>query len=69
MKIKFKKPDPRAGMVVQMDSNLGYKFIEQGLAEQVAENVTSESSAPADVQQAEQVADSAAPAKSGKGKK
>jgi hypothetical protein len=32
MLIKFKKPDPRAGLVVRMDSSLGQQFIDQGAA-------------------------------------
>jgi len=33
MLIKFKKPDPRAGMVVNMDSSLGQKMIDDGCAD------------------------------------
>ena len=33
MLIRFKKTDPRAGMVADMDSSLGRAFIEQGIAE------------------------------------
>lgn len=33
MLIKFKKPDPRAGTVAQMDSSLGQQFIERGYAD------------------------------------
>ncbi len=32
MLIKFKKPDPRAGLVVQMDSSLGQQMIDKGAA-------------------------------------
>ncbi len=33
MLIKFKKPDPRAGMVANMDSSLGQKMIDDGCAD------------------------------------
>lgn len=33
MLIKFKKPDPRAGMVADMDSSLGQKMIDDGCAD------------------------------------
>ncbi len=32
MQIKFVKPDPRAGMVVQMDSARGAQLVESGAA-------------------------------------
>lgn len=32
MLIKFQKPDPRAGMTVQMDSRRGQNFIDSGAA-------------------------------------
>jgi hypothetical protein len=35
MRIKFLKGDPRAGMVVELDSNRAEQFIAQGLAEKV----------------------------------
>lgn len=35
MRIKFKKPDPRAGTVAQMDSSRGQFFIDNGSAVQV----------------------------------
>jgi hypothetical protein len=37
MLIKFKKPDPRAGLTVQLDSSLGQKFIDEGRATKVSE--------------------------------
>lgn len=43
MLIKFVKPDPRAGMVVQMDSLLGHQMIEAGNA--VAHKDSAESKA------------------------
>lgn len=39
MLIKFKKPDPRAGLVAQMDSSRGRAFIDAGAAEPVSEGV------------------------------
>lgn len=33
MLIKFKKPDPRAGMVANMDSSLGQKMVDDGCAD------------------------------------
>lgn len=35
MRIKFKKPDPRAGTVAQMDSSRGQFFVDNGSAVQV----------------------------------
>lgn len=35
MRIKFKKPDPRAGTIAQMDSSRGQFFIDSGSAVQV----------------------------------
>lgn len=38
MLIKFKKPDPRAGTVAQMDSSRGQQLIDAGAADRMAEN-------------------------------
>lgn len=38
MLIQFKKPDPRAGMTVRMDSSRGQQLIDAGAADRVAEN-------------------------------
>lgn len=69
MRIKFKSPDPRAGMEVQMDSSRGQYFIDTGAADLVKENAPEaekaaapESSEPV----GEGVAAPAAPAKKGK---
>lgn len=35
MLIRFKKPDPRAGMEADMDSSLGQRFVDEGRAELV----------------------------------
>jgi hypothetical protein len=35
MRIKFKAPDPRAGLVAQMDSSRGQQLIDAGSAVQV----------------------------------
>ena len=35
MLIRFKKPDPRAGMEADMDSSLGQRFVDEGRAEWV----------------------------------
>lgn len=37
MKIKFVKPDPRAGTVVQLDSSLSQRFIDEGRAKEVSD--------------------------------
>lgn len=37
MLIKFKKPDPRAGQTVRMDSSRGRHFVGIGSADQVSE--------------------------------
>ncbi|WP_212644916.1 hypothetical protein [Delftia sp. PE138] len=53
MLIKFKKPDPRAGMVARMDSSRGRQLIDAGAADQVPDSVTQEQ--PDDVQQPAEV--------------
>lgn len=40
MLIKFKKPDPRAGLIARMDSSRGQQLIDAGAADQEAEGVT-----------------------------
>lgn len=40
MLIKFKKPDPRAGMTARMDSSRGQQLIDAGSADAVPEGVT-----------------------------
>ena len=57
MLIKFKKPDPRAGTVVLMDSNRGQHFIDAGSAVQVKEDGSQAEAAPV-----EQAAAAPAPA-------
>ena len=47
MLIKFKKPDPRAGMTVRMDSILGQQFVDAGNADKVEENAPEQESAQA----------------------
>lgn len=37
MLIKFKKPDPRAGLIARMDSSRGQQLIDAGAAEKAAE--------------------------------
>lgn len=37
MLIKFKKPDPRAGLIARMDSSRGQQLIDAGAADQEAE--------------------------------
>ncbi len=46
MLIKFKAPDPRAGMVVQMDSSLGQKMIDDGCAVAHKEGAAEAAAAP-----------------------
>ncbi|WP_324622749.1 hypothetical protein [Delftia lacustris] len=48
MLIKFKKPDPRAGMVARMDSSRGRQLIDAGAADQVSESVVQEQPAEAE---------------------
>ncbi|WP_432675102.1 hypothetical protein [Delftia sp. 11MD] len=48
MLIKFKKPDPRAGMVACMDSSRGRQLIDAGAADQVSESVAKEQPAEAE---------------------
>lgn len=38
MLIKFKKPDPRAGLTARMDSSRGQQLIDAGAADLVVEN-------------------------------
>lgn len=40
MLIKFKKPDPRAGMTARMDSSRGQQLVDAGCAEVVHEGAT-----------------------------
>jgi hypothetical protein len=47
MLIKFKEPDPRAGMVACMDSSRGRQLIDAGAADQVSESVAQEQPAEA----------------------
>ncbi len=42
MLIKFKKPDPRAGATVRMDSSRGQYFIDTGAADAVREQPQAE---------------------------
>lgn len=37
MLIKFKEPDPRAGMVARMDSSRGRQLVDAGAADQLTE--------------------------------
>lgn len=46
MRIRFVKPDPRAGMVAQMDSLRGHDLVNAGCAEQIDEQGRSISPAP-----------------------
>ncbi|WP_315383430.1 hypothetical protein [Microvirgula aerodenitrificans] len=48
MLIKFNDTDPRAGMVVRMDSSRGQQLIDSGAAEQMAENFSSAKPSPND---------------------
>lgn len=43
MKIKFVKPDPRAGMEAVMDSSRGQQLIDAGSAVQVSESADAKS--------------------------
>lgn len=47
MLIKFKKPDPRAGTTVRMDSSRGRHFIGTGAADEVSEQVGTQAPANA----------------------
>lgn len=57
MLIQFKKPDPRAGLTVRMDSSRGQQLIDAGAADRLAEN--------GDALRAEPVAETAAPVPAG----
>lgn len=46
MLIKFNDTDPRAGMVVRMDSSRGQQLIDSGAADKVAENAVSAEPSP-----------------------
>lgn len=46
MQIKFKAPDPRAGMVAQMDSSRGQQLIDAGAAVQVKDDGAEEKATP-----------------------
>jgi len=47
MLIKFKEPDPRAGMTARMDSSRGQFFIDNGNADRMPENDEAAQPAPA----------------------
>lgn len=47
MQIQFKKPDPRAGMVVTMDSSRGQYFIDTGAAVSEKEGAPAQDGPPA----------------------
>ena len=59
MLIKFKAPDPRAGMTVRMDSHRGTHFVDTGAAVQLKEDGSESAPAPAP---AEKTAPAPAPA-------
>ena len=46
MLIKFKKPDPRAGATVRMDSSRGQHFVDTGAADAVSEQPSVEAPEP-----------------------
>ena len=46
MLIKFKSPDPRAGMTARMDSSRGQHFIDAGAAVEVKEHGSQEELTP-----------------------
>ncbi|TAA20298.1 hypothetical protein [Pseudoxanthomonas winnipegensis] len=64
MLIKFKAPDPRAGVIVQMDSLRGQEFIDAGNAVAVKEGT---SAAPNEIAEAKVEPDSS-PSKGKKAK-
>lgn len=49
MRIKFKAPDPRAGLIAQMDSHRGQQLIDAGAAVRVKEDGSDIAAAPAPV--------------------
>lgn len=78
MRIRFKKGDPRAGMVVEVEGSLGNLHITSGAAEKVSDNTDGAPAAPSAEEKAVRLAAArpearkperpAAPAKKGKGK-
>lgn len=61
MLIRFKKPDPRAGMVADMDSSLGREFVEQGIAEAFEEKAEQKAPENKAITEMENKAEMAAP--------
>lgn len=47
MLIKFKKPDPRAGLIARMDSSRGQQLIDAGAADREAEGAAAAAGAGA----------------------
>lgn len=47
MLIKFKKPDPRAGLIARMDSSRGQQLIDAGAADREAEGAAAVAAAGA----------------------
>ena len=45
MLIKFKKPDPRAGLIARMDSSRGQQLIDAGAADREAEGAAADARA------------------------
>ena len=73
MRIKFKKPDPRAGTVAQMDSSRGQQLIDSGAAVQVgeddAEQAVEQTTEGVPSNETAAVLENTKPAKAAKGKK
>ena len=55
MLIKFKKPDPRAGQTVRMDSSRGRHFVGIGSADQVGEQPAGDQQQPKQTEQPQQL--------------
>lgn len=52
MRIKFKKGDPRAGMVAEVEGNLAKRLIAEGAAEEVASTTDGRPADPSEEQKA-----------------
>ena len=69
MRIRFLKGDPRAGMVVEIDGNLGKLHIANGAAEKVSDNTDGAPATPSEEENAIRTAVSKSAAKKAVAKK
>ena len=69
MRIQFNEGDPRAGMVVEIDGNLGNQHIASGAAKKVSDNTDGAPATPSEEENAIRTAVSKSAAKKAVAKK